>query len=127
MADLAPARRRGAPPPPPPPPGSAQERADLRAVSEVACGLTDRQRTIANRWADGARTETPPGHWNRIALDLVEAAGWGTVRAARAFALLNTAQADAFIACWDAKYAFWRERPVTAIRRELVPTLRDGS
>jgi membrane-associated phospholipid phosphatase len=34
----------------------------------------------------------------------------------------NTAQADAFIACWDAKYTYWSERPVTAIRRELDPS-----
>ena len=38
---------------------------------------------------------------------------------ARVFAALNTAQADAFIACWDAKFTYWSERPVTAIRREL--------
>jgi membrane-associated phospholipid phosphatase len=111
-------------PGPPPAPGSAQERMDVRAVLETSRRLTDEERAIANRWADGAGTETPPGHWNRIALDLVEAAGWGTVRAARAFAALNTAQADAFIACWDAKYAYWLERPVTAIRRELDPSWR---
>jgi membrane-associated phospholipid phosphatase len=36
-------------------------------------------------------------------------------------AALNTGQADAFIACWDAKFTYWSERPVTAIRRELNP------
>jgi hypothetical protein len=34
----------------------------------------------------------------------------------------NTAQADAFIACWNAKFTYWSERPVTAIRRELDPS-----
>ena len=32
---------------------------------------------------------------------------------------LPTAQADAFIACWNAKYTYWTERPVTAIRASL--------
>jgi membrane-associated phospholipid phosphatase len=36
--------------------------------------------------------------------------------------VLNTAQADAFIACWDAKYTFWTLRPVTAIRRFIDPS-----
>jgi membrane-associated phospholipid phosphatase len=35
--------------------------------------------------------------------------------------VLNTAQADAFICVWDAKYAYWSLRPVTAIRREIDP------
>jgi hypothetical protein len=35
---------------------------------------------------------------------------------ARAFALLNLAGADAFIAAWDAKFAYSQWRPVTAIR-----------
>jgi hypothetical protein len=38
------------------------------------------------------------------------------------FAALNTAQADAFIACWDAKYAYWSLRPVTAVRRLIDPS-----
>jgi membrane-associated phospholipid phosphatase len=108
-------------PGPPPAPGSAADRADIEAVYDVWRALTDEQRAIADRWADGPGTETPPGHWNRIALELIDAAGWSTIRTARAFSLLNTAQADAFIACWDSKYAYWRERPVTAIRRELDP------
>jgi membrane-associated phospholipid phosphatase len=85
-------------------------------VYEVSQTLTDDQKRIAEFWADGPRTVTPPGHWNRIALDLVRAAGWPTLRTSLLFAALNTAQADAFIACWDAKYAYWTMRPVTAIR-----------
>jgi membrane-associated phospholipid phosphatase len=38
------------------------------------------------------------------------------------FAALNTAQADAFIACWDAKFAYWSLRPVTAIRQLVDPS-----
>ncbi len=34
-------------------------------------------------------------------------------------ALLNTAQTDAFIACWDAKFTYWSMRPVTAIHASL--------
>ncbi|HTJ23401.1 MAG TPA: phosphatase PAP2 family protein, partial [Gemmatimonadaceae bacterium] len=34
--------------------------------------------------------------------------------AARAMALASTAMADALIACWDAKFYFWLERPISA-------------
>src|SRR5207247_594591 len=40
----------------------------------------------------------------------------GLVQDARLFALLNIAEADAHIACWDAKYAYNLWRPVTAVR-----------
>ncbi len=49
---------------------------------DVALSLTDRQREIALFWNDGAGSETPPGHWNRIALDLVEGARLGPRQAA---------------------------------------------
>ena len=65
---------------------------------------------------------TPAGHWNVIAIDLVQEGNLSTLRTARLFAALNTAQADAFIACWDAKYTYWSLRPVTAIRRLIAPT-----
>jgi hypothetical protein len=108
-------------PPPPRRPGDQGYGQQLAEVHRTSVGLTPEQRDIALFWADGAGTETPPGHWNRIAIRLVERARLSYRRAARTFALLNTAQADAFIACWDAKFTYWSERPVQAIRRTIDP------
>ena len=105
----------------PPAYGSGAFEAEVDQVYEVSQTLTAKQRRIADYWADGAGTVTPPGHWNRIALDDIGAARLSTLRASELFAALNTAQADAFIACWDAKYAYWTLRPVTAIRRRIDP------
>ena len=96
-------------------------RAAIQEVYDIARTLTDRQRAIALFWNDGAGTETPPGHWNRIGLDLIDDARLGARHAALALAALNTAQADAFIACWSAKFTFWTKRPVTLIRELLDP------
>src|SRR5262249_38737780 len=74
------------------------------------------QTLIAKFWADGAGTETPPGHWNTIAEDVARAQGTTLVQNARLFALLNIALADAAIDAWDCKYSFNLWRPVTAIR-----------
>lgn len=108
-------------PGPPPAYGSPLFLAEMNEVYATSRTLTDEQRRIADYWADGAGSVTPPGHWNVIAADLVRGAGWSTLRSAWLFAALNTAQADAFIACWDAKYAYWSLRPVTAIRRLIDP------
>ena len=53
-------------------------------------------------WADGAGTATPPGHWNEIARRRGPGQGNTEFENARLFALLNVAEADAGIACWDA-------------------------
>lgn len=71
---------------------------------------------IALFWADGAGTETPPGHWNSIAHDVSAARGLSLAQNARLFALLDMALADAAICAWDAKYAYNDWRPITAIR-----------
>jgi PAP2 superfamily len=104
-------------PGPPPAYGSARFTAELNEVYAVSQAFTDEQRRIADYWADGPGTVTPSGHWNTIAIGLVHEAGWSTLRTSRLFSALNTAQADAFIACWDAKFTYWSLRPVTAIRR----------
>jgi membrane-associated phospholipid phosphatase len=101
--------------------GSSAWWVELQEVYDVSQSLTAEQKAIALFWADGPGTDTPPGHWNRIALGLARSAGYSTVKTAALFATLNTAQADAFIACWEAKFTYWSERPVTAIRRELDP------
>jgi membrane-associated phospholipid phosphatase len=108
-------------PPPPLRPGDPAFEAELQEVYNVSQTLTPEQRAIALFWADGPGTFTPPGHWNAIALELAQAHALDTAAAARVFAVLNTAEADAFICIWDAKYAYWSLRPVTAIRREIDP------
>ena len=108
-------------PPAPPRPGEPAFEAELREVYDVSQNLTPQQREIALFWADGPGTFTPPGHWNAISLELVRTHALDTAAAARVFAVLNTAEADAFICIWDAKYAYWSLRPVTAIRREIDP------
>src|SRR5262245_5462137 len=108
-------------PGPPPAYGSPAFLAELNEVYDVSRSLTDEQRRIASFWADGAGTVTQPGHWNAIDDGILSARAWSTLRTARLFAVLNTAQADAFIACWDTKFAYWSLRPVTAIRRLIDP------
>ncbi len=103
----------------PPRPGSASFEREVLEVWTVSRSLTEEQRRIADFWADGVGTFTPPGHWNAISLDLVRTHAIPTHAATRLFATMNTAQADAFICAWDAKYAYWSLRPVTAIRRQL--------
>ncbi len=59
---------------------------------------------------------TPPGHWNRIAQAVAADRGLTIAEAARLFAVLNAAMADAAVVCWECKYHFDVWRPVTAIR-----------
>jgi len=67
-------------------------------------------------WNDDLGTCTPPGHWNMIAADLARRNHLSVIEAARLFALLNIAQADAAISCWETKYYYNVWRPETALR-----------
>ncbi len=109
-------------PAPPPEPEGPEFRAAMREVYDVSKSLTVEQQHVAQFWADGPGTATPAGHWNTIALDLIKKYMVYTSEAAVILGALNTAQADAFIACWDAKYAYWQIRPVTAIRQGIDGT-----
>jgi membrane-associated phospholipid phosphatase len=106
-------------PPGPPSLDSQQYAADYEEVKELGAAVgstrTEDQTEIALFWADGAGTETPPGHWNSIAQTIALAQGNTLEENARLFALLNIAMADAAICAWDAKYTFDFWRPVTAI------------
>ena len=85
-------------------------------VLNVNLTLTPARKAIATFWADGAGTVTPPGHWNQIAVDECTTRGLTDVRTSRVLALLGVAQHDAFVACWDCKYAYDAIRPVMDIR-----------
>ncbi len=73
-------------------------------------------------WNDDLGTSTPPGHWNMIAQDLAQKKNLSTLDSARLFALLNFAQADGAISCWETKFFYNVWRPETALR-EINPAL----
>jgi Domain of unknown function (DUF6851)/VCPO second helical-bundle domain len=101
--------------------GSAQYTAQAEAVVALSAGLTDEQKTIAEYWADGPRSELPPGHWNVFAQSVSRrdhhgANEHGVDLDVKLFLALTNAIFDAGICCWDNKRAFDSERPITAIR-----------
>jgi hypothetical protein len=96
-----------------PGPGFLVQAAQLLAGS---AGLTDEHKAIAEYWADGPGSETPPGHWCLLAQEVSARDGHSLDEDVRLFFALTGALLDAGIACWDAKRAYDSVRPVTAIR-----------
>ncbi|MBK8956093.1 MAG: phosphatase PAP2 family protein [Saprospiraceae bacterium] len=102
-------------PPVPPKPGSAEFEVAAKELRDISENLTSEQRKIANWWADGLNTYTPPGHWNRFACDQLIESQVNPVRSARTLAYLNMGIMDAGIACWDSKYYYHYPRPIEVI------------
>lgn len=98
-------------PSPPPSTTSADMTAAVQAAYNTVKSPTRDQMRIVQFWADGAGTYTPPGHWNFIAdADFIKQ-NYSEVRWARNLALLNMAEMDAAISCWDIKYFYFNPRP----------------
>jgi hypothetical protein len=101
--------------------GSAPYIAQARDLVDISAGLTDEQKVIAEYWADGPRSELPPGHWNLLA-QFVSRRDHHGVRShgieldVKLFFALTNAIADAGCCAWDNKRTFDSVRPITAIR-----------
>jgi hypothetical protein len=114
----------------PPPPAYSEEagsafHAEAAEVHRTCRSLTGEQEAIARFWSDDAMlSPTPPGHWFAIAAQVLDRTGADLARRAETLALLGIAQADAFIACWQAKYTYNLLRPVTYIRRVIDPAFQ---
>jgi len=98
-------------PQPPPSIGSDQFMTALTELKNYSKSLTKDQTAIANFWADGPGSPTPPGHWNTIALDLMESEKIGFLKKLEILAYLNTAMMDAAVCCWQTKYYYAYPRP----------------
>jgi hypothetical protein len=83
---------------------------------DVAAGLDDRQKAIAEYWADGAGTEQPPGHWSLIGQFVSRRDQHSVDQDVKLFFALTNALLDASIAAWGVKRAEDYVRPITAIR-----------
>lgn len=96
------------------------------APNVVARG--DFTRVLAQFWADGPASETPPGHWNTIANEVSDAPGfelriggegpevdrleWDV----KLYFALNGAVHDAAVAAWGVKGHYDSVRPISMIR-----------
>jgi hypothetical protein len=109
-------------PPAPPLRGSSEMNTEVEEVKWYADNLTRERLAIVHKWADGVGTYSPPGHWNDIAAEYVRDANMSEVRAARAFAILNMAEQNAAIACWDTKFFYCNPRP-----SQLDPSIKTGT
>ncbi len=88
----------------------------------------DYARVVAEFWADGPASETPPGHWNTLANSVTDAiagdlrlGGEGPVLDplewdVKLYLALNGATHDAAVAAWGAKGHYDYVRPISMIR-----------
>jgi hypothetical protein len=103
-------------PAPPAAAGTTEYAVQARHVVDVQAALTERQKVIAEYWADGPRSELPPGHWCLLAQFVSARDGNTDDQDVLLFFALANALSDAAIAAWDAKRAYDSERPITAVR-----------
>lgn len=98
-------------PGPPPSTNSEEFKKDADEVYNFIKNPSRENIGIVQYWADGVGTYTPPGHWDAIASEDFVKKNWSEVRMARNMALLNMAEMDAAIVCWDVKYFYFNPRP----------------
>ena len=104
--------------------------AEAFEVYDRVNNATAEEQAIALFWADDPGvTATPPGHSISILTQVLLERGASLAVAAEAYAKVGMAVADAFIACWQTKYAYNLLRPVTYIRDHIqadwLPPLLD--
>ena len=94
---------------------SQKYRRQAARLLHYSANLTDQQKMIAEYWADGPSSETPPGHWCLFAHYVSTRDQHDLDADVKLFFAVTNAGFDAGIAAWDAKRAYDSVRPVTAI------------
>jgi hypothetical protein len=90
----------------------AREYNEIKEIGSLTSSTRTAEQTEIGRFWLG----TPGAIWNGVARGAISAHNLDISDAARAFALMYLAAADAGIACWDAKYTYNSWRPQAAIR-----------
>ncbi|HRQ40028.1 MAG TPA: vanadium-dependent haloperoxidase [Chloroflexota bacterium] len=89
-------------------------------ILHTSATLTDEQKVIAEYWADGPRSETPPGHWNALAHGISFRDKHGIDEDVKLYFVLNGALFDGSIAAWEAKRVYDYIRPASAIQHKYA-------
>jgi hypothetical protein len=123
-------------PPPPPPPYSDDKNSpffkQVIGVYQQNKSLTKEQKMIATYWDDNPfvvvhnghmmfadKKITPGGHWMGITAIACKQSHANAVKTAQAYALTSIALFESFITCWQVKYAYSYERPVSVINEKI--------
>jgi hypothetical protein len=96
------------------PNGKYQDEVDK--MTQHSKQLDDTRKIHAEYWADGPRSEFPPGHWNLFAQYVSRRDANTLDEDARLYFALNNALLDASITAWDGKRNWDSVRPITAVR-----------
>ena len=96
------------------PNGQYQDEVDK--MTQHSKQLDDTRKIMAEYWADGPRSEFPPGHWNLFAQYVSRRDANTLDEDARLYFALNNALLDASITAWDGKRNWDSVRPITAVR-----------
>ncbi|MEN9868084.1 MAG: hypothetical protein RL748_3674 [Pseudomonadota bacterium] len=94
-------------------PGFRAQAAEVVAIQQA---LTDKEKVIAEYWADGPASELPPGHWGLFGQFVAARDKQTNDQSVQMFFALSNAIFDASIAVWEAKRFYDYCRPITAIR-----------
>jgi hypothetical protein len=103
-------------PPGPPKVNGSYDNTDVATALKDTANLDDTKKVIAEYWADGPRSEFPPGHWALFAQAYSRKLGDNLDTDVKMFFTMGNALLDASISSWKAKYAFDFWRPTSAIR-----------
>jgi hypothetical protein len=96
------------------PNGKYQDEVDK--ITQHSKQLDDTRKVMAEYWADGPRSEFPPGHWNLFAQYVSRRDANTLDEDARLYFAVNNALLDASITAWDGKRNWDSVRPITAVR-----------
>jgi hypothetical protein len=103
-------------PGPPKVPGGGYSTAEIVREYEDSKNLGDAEKVKAEFWADGPRSEFPPGHAAVFAQAISRRRNHSVDTDAKMFFVLGNALLDASITSWALKYKYDFVRPITAIR-----------
>ena len=87
----------------------------MKDAIRLQAELDDRGKMSAEYWDDGGSSETPPGHWNRIAEEISLRDLHSLDEDVKMYFVMNNALLDVSISVWDAKRTYDAIRPSSAI------------
>ena len=102
------------------PPAPSDPEGETAVVLTDTANLSDTQKVKAEYWADGPKSEFPPGHWAVLAQAVSRKRGHSLDDDIKLFFALGNAVMDGGVGAWHAKYKYDFVRPITAVREQYA-------